>query len=135
VPFFSRVGAATIAEVARLLRPRDAAAGAVIVRRGQPGDSMYFVVEGEVEVQLRPQPVRLGPGEFFGEIALITGGPRTATVLATQPTRLLALELADFRGLAASRPELTEVIDAEARRRLDAGREAAAAAQVESPSS
>jgi voltage-gated potassium channel len=120
VPFFRDVGAATIAEVTRLLRSRDAAAGAAIVRRGQPGDSMFFVVEGEVEVQLRPQPVRLGPGAFFGEIALITGGSRTATVTATQPTRLLALELADFRALAASRPELTQVIDAEAKRRLAA---------------
>jgi voltage-gated potassium channel len=127
VPFFQHVGAATIAEVARLLRPRDAAAGAVIVRRGQPGDSMYFVVEGEVEVHLEPEPIRLGVGSFFGEIALVTGGARTATVVAKQPTRLLTLELADFRELAARRPELMQIIDAEARRRLGAGRVSALA--------
>jgi voltage-gated potassium channel len=119
VPLFHDVGAATIAEMTRLLRPREVAAGAAVVRRGQPGDAMYFVVEGEVEIGL-DQPVRLGPGAFFGEIALITGAPRTATVVATRTTILLALDLADFRDLAARRPELREVIDAEAERRLDA---------------
>jgi voltage-gated potassium channel len=116
---FSHVGAATIAEMTRLLKPRDVAAGAAIVRRGQPGDAMYFVVEGEVEIQIDP-PVRLGAGSFFGEIALVTGAPRSATVTAVRATTLLALDLADFRDLAASRPELHRVIDEEARRRLAA---------------
>jgi voltage-gated potassium channel len=119
VPMFSHVGAATIAEMTRLLKPRDVAAGAAIVRRGQPGDAMYFVVEGEVEIQIDP-PVRLGAGSFFGEIALVTGAPRSATVTAVRATTLLALDLADFRDLAASRPELHRVIDEEARRRLAA---------------
>jgi voltage-gated potassium channel len=119
VPMFSHIGAATIGEMTRLLRPRDVADGTAIVRRGQPGDAMYFVVEGEVEIQIDP-PVRLGPGTFFGEIALITGAPRSATVTATRATTLLALDLADFRDLAARRPELTRVIDDEARRRLGA---------------
>ena len=79
VPFFHDVGAAVIADVARLLRPRDYPAGAIIMRRGAPGDCMYFVASGEVEVQLQPEPVVLGPGEFFGEVALVTGGPRNAT--------------------------------------------------------
>jgi voltage-gated potassium channel len=118
VPFFRNVGAATIADVARLLRPREVAAGSTVVRRGQPGDCMYFVVDGEVEIRVRPSPVRLGPGSFFGEIALITGAPRTATVVATQPTMLLVLDLLDFRDLAARRPELTKVISDEADRRL-----------------
>ena len=89
VPFFHDVGAAVIADVARLLRPRDYPAGAIIVRRGEPGDCMYFVASGEVEMQLQPEPVDLGPGEFFGEVALLTGDPRNATVVATRPCTLL----------------------------------------------
>jgi voltage-gated potassium channel len=117
VPFFRDIGAATIADMTRLLRPREVAAGSAVVRRGQAGDCMYFVVEGEVEIQLDP-PVKLGPGHFFGEIALITGTPRVATVLAVRSTVLLALDLVDFRDLAARRPELTKVINEEAARRI-----------------
>jgi len=67
VPFFHDVGPAVIAEVARLLRPRECQAGAVIMRRGEPGDCMYFVAAGEVEVRIDPEPIYLSPGDFFGE--------------------------------------------------------------------
>src|ERR1700730_3408164 len=59
VLFFQTIGASVIAEVARLLRPRDYPAGAVIVQRGEPGDCMFFVAEGEVEIQLRPEALYL----------------------------------------------------------------------------
>ncbi len=117
VPLFAAVGAGTIAEVTRLLRPRDLGAGRVVMRRGEPGDCMCFIVEGEVEIRLARHPVRLGPGGFFGELALITGAPRVASVVTVQPTRLLVLDVADFRGLAGARPELSQAIHAEARRR------------------
>jgi voltage-gated potassium channel len=117
VPLFASVGAQTIAEVARLLRPRDLAAGRTVVRRGEPGDCMYFIVEGEVVIRLPGRPVRLGPGGFFGEMALITGEPRVASVVTVQPARLLILDVADFRALAASRPELSQAIHAEAGQR------------------
>ncbi len=117
VPLFAGVGAPTIADIARLLRPRDLPAGRVVVRKGEPGDCMYFVVGGEVEVQLTERSVRLGPGGFFGELALITGGPRVANVTTVQPTRLVVLDVADFRGLVATRPELARVIHAEASHR------------------
>ena len=64
-----------------------------MVRRGRPGDCMYFIASGEVEVRLEPQPVRLGPGTFFGEMALLERGPRTATVVTTLPTTLLILDV------------------------------------------
>ena len=47
-----------------------------LVRRGEPGDCMHFIASGEVEIEVGPAPLRLGPGEFFGEIALLTGTPR-----------------------------------------------------------
>src|SRR5438874_7165591 len=118
VPFFHNIGASLIAEVARLLRPRDCPEGAVIMRRGEAGDCMYFVVEGEYEVQLQTGPIRLGDGNFFGELALLTGEPRNATVVATQPCSLLALDIVDFHELLARQPELARVIRDEARNRL-----------------
>ncbi|MBV9588955.1 MAG: cyclic nucleotide-binding domain-containing protein, partial [Hyphomicrobiales bacterium] len=118
VSFFENAGAATIADVAALLRPRDFPARSVVTRRGQPGDCMYFIVDGEVEILIEPKTVRLGPGAFFGEIAILTGAPRNATVVTTKVTQLLTLDIADFRALAASRPELTDLIRKEADLRL-----------------
>jgi voltage-gated potassium channel len=117
VPFFRDVGAAVIADVARLLRPREYPAGAIIMRRGAAGDCMYFVASGEVEVQLHPEPVVLGPGEFFGEVALLTGGPRNATIVAARPCTLLILDIVAFRELAGRQPELARIIHEEAERR------------------
>ena len=118
VPFFHDIGATTIADVARLLRPRDYPAGAEIIRHGEHGDCMYFIVSGEVEVRLAPEPIYLGAGEFFGELALLTGGTRNATVAATRPCTLLYLDIADFRELVTSQPVLARIIHEEAERRL-----------------
>src|SRR5437764_3617709 len=90
VPFFHDIGASLIAEVARRLRPRVFPAGAAIMRRGQAGDCMYFIIDGEAEVQLPSQRVYLGPGQFFGEVALLTGAPRNATVIGAQACTLLS---------------------------------------------
>jgi voltage-gated potassium channel len=118
VPFFRDVGAATIAEVTKLLRPRDVPAGTIVTRRGEPGDCMYFIADGEVAIQIEPKPLVLGTGQFFGEIALVTGSPRTATVVARKTCQLLLLDIADFRRLASAQPELMRAIDEEARRRM-----------------
>ena len=120
VPFFQTIGASVIAEVVRLLRPRDYPAGAVVVRRGEPGDCMYFIASGEVEIEVGPAPLRLGTGEFFGEIALLTGTPRTATVVAAEPCTLLRLDIVEFRELMGRQPELARVIYDAAHQRLEA---------------
>jgi voltage-gated potassium channel len=120
VPFFQSLGAAAIADIVRLLRARDVSTGTVVVRAGQPGDSMYFIVSGEATAMLAPEPVALGPGAFFGEMALLFGTPRSASVVITKPSVLLVLDVADFRVLAGRRPELINVIEAEGKRRRDA---------------
>jgi len=125
VPYFQEVGPTVIAEVARMLKPREYAAHSVIMRRGDPGDCMFFIVEGDIEVDVKPKPIQLGPGAFFGEIALLTGGPRTATVVARQRAVLLELDIADFRLIAARHPELARVIDQEAASRAERTRAAA----------
>ena len=84
------------------LRPLAVEAGEEIIRQGEAGDRFYVVRLGAVEVVRDGQRLAtLGPGEAFGEIALLLDLPRTATVRATEPTELLALEAADFHDLLA----------------------------------
>ena len=117
VPFFEGLGASLIAEVARLLKPRKFYEGTAIMRSGEPGDCMYFIVSGQGGIQLAAKIVALGDGDFIGEMALISGAPRSATVTAQSDCELLELDLADFRDLAARHPELTAAIVTEAERR------------------
>jgi voltage-gated potassium channel len=114
VPFLRDLDPSAIIELTRMLRRIDLAERTVVVRRGRPGDCMYFIAAGEVEVQVEPQPVRLGAGAFFGEIALLEGGPRTATVLTTAPSTLLVLEVSDFRTITAMHPDLAQAVEKEA---------------------
>ncbi|BAV49008.1 potassium channel protein [Mesorhizobium loti] len=109
VPLFQKLGPAVLVEIVRALRPRTLPAGAVIFRNGEVGDRMFFVVEGRVSVAT-PSPVELGPGAFFGEMALITGERRSATVSAATEVSLLSLHAADFQMLCSSSPEIAEII-------------------------
>jgi voltage-gated potassium channel len=120
VPFFHDVGAAVIADVAQLLRPRDYPAGSVIVRRGERGDCMYFVASGELEIRGRSVSISYAPGDFFGEVALLTGDPRNATIVAVSQCTLLRLDIVDFRQLLGRQPELARIIRdaAESRRQV-----------------
>lgn len=123
VPFFERLPAARIAEIANVLVPQVAARGETIVRAGDPADCMYFIAGGEVEVALESRPVRLHDGDFFGEIALLTDMPRTATVVATTATQLLVLRTRDFDKILAAHQDLADEISRVAEERLARGRE------------
>ncbi len=116
VPLFRDIGPGTVADLAALLRPRELPARAVLWRRGDPGESMYFIVSGEVEVLIEP-PRKLGHGQFFGELALLNDKPRNATVVTTDNCQLLELDIADFRALATKTPVLMQAIETEAGRR------------------
>jgi voltage-gated potassium channel len=71
-----------------------------------------------VQVDVKPKPVYLGTGAFFGELALLGDAIRTANVFTTHSSTLLILDLADFRTFMAHHPELARVIDAEGKRRM-----------------
>ena len=133
VPFLRNLDAPAIIELTRMLRPLDLAERTVVVRRGRPGDCMYFIASGEVEVRIEPRPVRLGAGSFFGEFALLEGGPRTATVMTTIPSTLLILEVSDFRAFTAHHPQLAAAVEKEAARRRSAPDGDAPAGTKETP--
>ncbi len=109
-PLFSHLDALRIAEIANLLHPKKVPSGYTIVKHGKAAHSMYFIVSGEVEVEVPPQPRRLGAGDFFGEIALLTESKRTATVTAVTECQLLILEVVDFRQLLDVSPELHDLL-------------------------
>jgi voltage-gated potassium channel len=117
VPFFAALGPAAIADVTHMLRIMDLPARTMIIRKGQAGDCMYFIAAGEVEVDLPGKKVRLGDGAFFGEMALLGNNLRSANITTTRVSRLLVLDLVDFRMLMARHPDLAATIDAEAKRR------------------
>ncbi len=112
VPFFQRLKAPRIADLVRIVRPRFARAGEVIMRRGDEGDSMFVIASGTVEVDLgsEREPVQLRAGEFFGELALLERVTRTATVRALDECRLLELEATDLSALMKQHPELDEAV-------------------------
>ena len=117
VPFFSALGPAAIADVTHMLRTIELPARAPVIRRGQVADCMYFIGSGEVGVDVGGKTILLSDGAFFGEMALLGGGLRTANITTTRSTTLLVLDLVDFRLLMAKHPDLGVTIDAEAKRR------------------
>jgi voltage-gated potassium channel len=117
VPFFAALGPSAIADVTHMLRTMDLPPRTMIIRKGKTGDCMYFIAAGEVEVDLPGKKVRLGEGAFFGEMALLGNNLRSANITTTRVSKLLVLDLVDFRLLMARHPDLAETIDAEAKRR------------------
>jgi voltage-gated potassium channel len=117
VPFLRNLDAASVNQLTRMLRRLDVKKDTVVVRRGRPGDCMYFIAAGEVQVKVEPQPIHLGAGDFFGEIALLEGGVRTATVVTTAPTTLLILDVSDFREFTAHNPHLAKAVEVAAEKR------------------
>jgi CPA1 family monovalent cation:H+ antiporter len=103
VPLFADLDEQRRASISRLLRPEFAFPGEVVVRRGERGDRMYFISSGAVEVRVDGlSSVRLGTGDFFGEIALLMQRPRTADVVALGYCQLLSLSRRDLRALLKS---------------------------------
>ena len=118
VPLFAQLDAGEIAAIMRFLRSQVAEPGEVIVHRDDAARSMYFIASGSVEVELREERVRLDEGQFFGEIAIIRQGRRTATVRALEATKLLVLDREDFTTLIQQNPVIAARIHEVARGRM-----------------
>ena len=110
--------------------------GEAIVRQGDPGQSMFVIVSGSVSIVLEParqEVARTPAGGYFGEMSLLTGEPRTATVLAIGDVKTLEIDADLFRRLAAAHPEAIEKIGVQAmtrRAELEAARASAAGRAV-----
>jgi MFS family permease len=113
LPFFAPLEPEVLESVAAKADSVSVGSGAVIFRQGDPGELFYVIVSGEVEVLIDDRRARVeGPGDYFGEIALLREVPRTATVVALTDTELLAVDGDDFVAAVSGH--------AGGRRRLDA---------------
>ena len=106
VPLFAELDAAEISDIMQLLRAQVAEPGQVIVRAGDAAHSMYFIAAGEVEVALKKERLRLGVGQFFGEVAVLRRARRSATAVALTRTNLLVLSAQDLHALMQRDPRV-----------------------------
>jgi len=120
-PLFKNLSSDQIDRVVRLLRPRFAVPGERLIRKGERGDSVYFISSGAVEVTTGERRVRLGRGDFIGELALLYGGRRNADVTALGYCQMLVLEGEAFKALIERHPDIGTQVGsiAEARKAMN----------------
>jgi CRP-like cAMP-binding protein len=107
VPLLAGCTRAQLRAVARISEVREVPAGTVLTRAGQPGEEFFLILDGQVAVEVSPRKrSRLGPGDVFGEMSLLDGGPRSATVTTGTPARLLVIRRRDFALLLRKVPDL-----------------------------
>ena len=106
VPLFSTLDAAQIAEIVGMLTPLVVPPRHAIVRLGEQADSMFFIISGEVEVEIPPDPSKLGPGDFFGEIGILRNSVRMADVVSLDDCQLLELTKENFHELVKQHPDI-----------------------------
>ena len=117
VPMFGGLDASEIAEVMQFLRARSVRNGTVLMQPSEPGQALFFIASGEVEIELTDGTRRLDEGHFFGEVRLddlcvASHSPCPQSAVATAPSKLLVLDPIDFRALAARNPQLAARIRA-----------------------
>lgn len=122
VPLFQGLSRAHLASLAGLAEDVSYNAGRVIVKRDDPGKAFYVIVEGEAKVvkgkitTARAEAL-LGPGDFFGELALLDGEPRAASVVAASPLATIRIERAAFRRMLREEPDIAiKLLEGMARR-------------------
>jgi CRP-like cAMP-binding protein len=107
VPLFASASKSELEEIASIADEIDLPAGKVLIEEGDPGREFFVLIEGTADVERGGRKVAtLGPGDFFGEIALIAKTPRNATITTTSPVRALVITERAFRQLLDHSPQI-----------------------------
>jgi len=110
-PLFSKVGKRKLRKVARDAHFAEISPGEEVIARGAPADSFYVILGGEAAVRDRPRAPRLRTGDYFGEMALIEGGHRTASVVATEELHLMRLPHQSFMEIVKERGVAMRILE------------------------
>lgn len=111
IPLFGSLDRRGLERLGMLADEVDVPAAKVLMRQGEIGSDMMVVVRGSVAVERDGSRLNtLGPGDFFGEIALVDGGPRTATITTEEPTTLLVVTHRDFHSMMEEFPEVADQV-------------------------
>ncbi len=130
-PLFAGLDRQAREDLLLLFRPRSAAPGDRIIRAGERGDAAFFIASGAVQVNVGDRKIRLEPGAFFGEMALLSGKPRTADVTAIDYCQFQTLDQRDFRQFMNRHPWLRARLAELSRQRVEASAMAAEAEEAE----
>jgi len=107
VPLFADCSRGELEQIAQIADEIDLAEGKDLTRLGESGREFFVLLEGEADVSQDGEVInKMGPGDFFGEIALVEDTPRTATVTATTPVRVLVITDRSFKRLLEKQPEI-----------------------------
>ena len=119
VPLFQGCSRRQLRAVARIAETYDAPAGTVVIRVGEPGEEFFLIVEGTARVHVSARKrLRLSAGDFFGEMSLLDGERRSASVVAETALRLLVIKRRDFAAVVAQVPDMARTMMATLSRRV-----------------
>ncbi len=111
VPLFAGLGSRDLGKIERLCDEVDVPSGRVVTREGALANEFFVILVGSVAIDHGGQHLRdLGPGDYLGEMALLTKAPRSATATALEPTQLLVLARREFNELLAEFPKIQAAV-------------------------
>lgn len=111
VPLFEHCSKGELQEIASIADEIDIAEGKELTTEGSPGREFFVIIEGTASVAQDGDQINdLGPGDFFGEVALVKDTPRTATVTATSPVRALVITRQNFKRLIERQPDIERTV-------------------------
>ena len=118
-PLWSGLTEKELRVIARSFKELKYESGDIIVRKGEAGIGFYLVADGSVEVRSDGKVLsKLGPGKFFGEMSILDGQPRSADVVALEPSRCLALTSWSFKSIVSNQPKMALKLLQESVRRM-----------------
>ena len=118
IPLFASLSRRHLGRIASVAATKRYAAGSTLALVGKPADAFYVILDGRVRVEVPGRPVELGAGDFFGEMALIDGEPRSATVVASSDLFVMIIPRPKFLKLLEAEPKIALAIMATLTRRL-----------------